>query len=95
MTTINNKTQRYRIFGDAGLLISSSTLVEDVPASDAFSVEDFFAVKSLGDDKVTVDISFEVKFKKWTILKNQIESNTNSEMKKWLEDFLEVMKQVY
>jgi hypothetical protein len=36
--------QRYRRFGDAGIIVCSSTRLEDVPAADTFSVEDMVAV---------------------------------------------------
>lgn len=36
--------QRYRRFGDVGLVVCSSTRLEDVPAADTFSVEDMLAV---------------------------------------------------
>jgi hypothetical protein len=75
-------------------VICSSTLVEDVPAADTFTVEDVCAVRSIGQDKITVDIMFEVKFVKSTMLKYLIESNTNTEMTKWLDEFFKVMKQV-
>lgn len=38
------KVQRYRRFGDYGLVICSSTRLENVPGADAFSVEDMIAV---------------------------------------------------
>ena len=126
------KVQRYRKFGDLGLIVYSSTRylltrlftyslthlltysltrlltyslthlltyslthlltyshlrLEDVPAADTFSVEDVLIVKSIGEDKINIDITFEVKFIKSTMFKYVIESNTNSEMTKWLEAF--------
>lgn len=39
------KLQRFRRFGDYGLVLCSSTRLEDVPASDSFSVEDMLAVR--------------------------------------------------
>lgn len=88
------KVQRYRRFGDAGLLICSSTLVEDVPAADTFSVEDVCVVRSLDAGRISVDLGFEVKFVKNTMLKFLIESNTNSEMTKWMEEFSKVLVKV-
>jgi len=88
------KVQRYRRFGDAGLVLCSSTLVEDVPAADTFAVEDVCFVRSLGADKVSVDLGFEVKFVKSTMLKFLIESNTNGEMTKWMEEFSKVLVKV-
>ena len=38
------KVQRYLRFGDYGLVLCSSTRLEDVPAADSFSVEDMIAV---------------------------------------------------
>ncbi len=38
------KIQKYRKFGDYGLLLWSSTRLEDVPAADTFSVDDLLAV---------------------------------------------------
>jgi hypothetical protein len=38
------KVQRYAKFGDFGLLICSSTTLEDVPAADSFRVDDMLAV---------------------------------------------------
>jgi hypothetical protein len=40
------KLQNYRRFGDVGLLLSSSTRLEDVPAADAFSVDDTLEVRN-------------------------------------------------
>jgi hypothetical protein len=88
------KVQRYRRFGDAGLLLCSSTLVEDVPAADTFSVEDVCVVRSLDAGRISVELGFEVKFVKNTMLKFLIESNTNSEMSKWMEEFSKVLIKV-
>ena len=41
------KVQRYRRFEDAGLVVQSSTALEDVPAADTFRVEDTVAVSEL------------------------------------------------
>jgi len=51
------------------MVLCSSTHLEDVPAADTFSVEDVCIVRTAGADKVTVSISFEVKFVKSTMLK--------------------------
>ncbi len=58
-----------------------------MPAADTFSVEDVLIIKSIGEEKINIDITFEVKFIKSTMFKYVIESNTNSEMTKWLEAF--------
>ena len=79
------KLQRYRSFGNYGLVVCSSTRLEDVPAADTFSVEDMLAVHIIDDENVFVEITFEVKFIKSTLFKYVIESSTNAEMGKWLE----------
>jgi len=84
--TRGKKVQRLKRFGDAGLIVCSSTLLEDVPCADCFSVDDLCAVV-VKDGKLEIEISFEVKFIKSTMLKYMIESNTNTEMTKWLNKF--------
>ena len=58
-----------------------------MPCADCFSVDDLCAVIVKPDGKLEIELSFEVKFIKSTMLKYMIESNTNTEMKKWLEKF--------
>lgn len=85
--TRGKKVQRFKRFGDAGLILCSSTLLEDVPCADCFSVDDLCAVIVKPEGKLEIELSFEVKFIKSTMLKYMIENNTNVEMKKWLEKF--------
>ncbi|RYH10239.1 DUF4782 domain-containing protein, partial [archaeon] len=87
------KLQKYKRFGNVGLLLSSSTRLEDVPAADTFSVDDTLEVTASGDS-VVVSISFQVTFLKSTFLRAMIEGPTNSEMKKWLNSFFEHLKAV-
>ena len=91
------KLQKYQRFGTVGLIVHSSTRLEDVPAADTFTVEDVVTVRKPKPDECSgdvnahsvVEISFEVRFIKSTFLKYMIESNTNTEMKKWLEKFFD------
>jgi len=43
---------------------------------------------------VAVELFFEVKYLKSTMFKGLIESQSNAEMSRWLEQLLEKMKQV-
>jgi hypothetical protein len=88
------KLQKYRKFGEAGLLLSSSTRLEDVPAADTFSVDDTLEVTAVNAESVSVTISFQVTFIKSTFLRSMIEGPTNSEMKKWLNAFFGNLKKV-
>lgn len=60
--------QHYRRFGDDGLIVCSSTRLEDVPAADTFTVEDTVQVSSSGPGETIVSVSFEVKFVKSTMV---------------------------
>ena len=102
------KLQKYQRFGGQGLIVHSSTRLEDVPAADTFTVEDVVTVRrpdaheilrgegegegegdgeggAHSDRCIVVEISFEVRFIKSTFLKYMIETNTISEMTKWLQ----------
>jgi hypothetical protein len=41
------KIQRYRRYGNVGVLVCSSTRMEDVPAADTFTVEDCVSVRTV------------------------------------------------
>ena len=88
------KIQRYRRFNDYGLVVCSCTKLEDVPAADAFSVDDMIAVKANDSGGITVEITFQVTFVKSTFMKYIIEKSTNAEMTKWLEAFFQHLKKV-
>jgi hypothetical protein len=89
------KLQKYQRYGIHGLIVSSSTRLEDVPAADTFTVEDVVTVRrpepgeiqGAVERHVIVEISFEVCFIKSTFLKYMIEASTNTEMTKWLQQF--------
>lgn len=82
------KLQRYRRFGDGGLVVCSSTRLDDVPAADTFSVEDMLSVQQT-EGGATIEITFEVKFLKTTMFRYLIDKSTTTEMTKWLHAFFE------
>jgi len=86
------KIQRYRKFGEHGIILYSSTRLEDVPAADTFSVDDVLAVNKITETSINVEITFQVSFLKSTYMKYIIERSTNSEMSKWLETFFNHLK---
>ncbi len=94
------KLQSVKRYGTAGLILRSSTRLEDVPAADTFSVEDVVIVRRIGraasssavsnhSDRCSIEIYFEVKFHKSTFIRWVISSNTTTEMTKWLTTFQE------
>eukprot|EP00975_Prorocentrum_lima_P033835 7103327-Prorocentrum_lima.AAC.1 len=54
------KLQNYKKFGDVGLLLCSSTHLEDVPAGDSFSMDDCLEVEAVDSESVKVSITFQV-----------------------------------
>lgn len=88
------KIQKCQRFGDKGLILQTSTRLDDVPMADSFSVEEAVIVRPVGeaDSMVNVEIYLEVKFIKYTMLKSLIESNTNGEVTKWLNEYLAAWK---
>jgi hypothetical protein len=48
--------QRYVRYGKAGLIVCSSTRLEDVPASDTFTVEDTLSVRESGEWEIERDV---------------------------------------
>jgi len=93
-STRGMKLQKYQLTDGAGLILCSSTRLEDVPYADSFSVDDTLIVKASGDDSVTIEISFQVQFLKNTMMKYFIEKSTNGEMAKWLEVFASHLKKI-
>eukprot|EP01031_Cornospumella_fuschlensis_P026986 gene26986-32602_t len=88
------KIQRLRRFSNVGMILYSVTKLEDVPAADTFSVDDVMSVVSVGEGKLSVEISFQVTFLKSTFMKYIIESSTNAEMTKWLNTYFQHLKKV-
>ena len=86
------KVFRLKKFGDVGFIVMSSTRCEDIPAGNTFSVEEAVVVRTLGANRVAIDMSFEVKFLLRTILKMAIESNTNTDMRRWVKAFFDRTK---
>lgn len=78
------KNQMLQQFGNHGLILQSSTRLEDVPAADCFTVDDVVQVHAIDATHVKVTVMFEVHFIKSTFLKSMIEGPSVSEMKKWL-----------
>jgi hypothetical protein len=95
------KIQRYRRYGNVGVLICSSTRMEDIPAADTFTVEDCISVtlppspscdlpqvKASGPREVTVEATFDINWIKSTFFRRMIEGGTIPDVTKWLEAFL-------
>lgn len=83
------KAQLLKRFGEHGLVLSTSTRLEDIPNGDCFCVDDVFIVRATGAKQCTVEIRLELNFFKSTMWRKIIESTTITETSKWLKDYAE------
>ena len=86
------KTQYLHKFGIHGLCLESSTIVEDVPMTDCFVVDDRLWVCQ---DKVNggsiVKVTFQIRFIKTTMFRRIIENATRIEFENWWNQFGEMI----
>mmetsp|Transcript_47793 Transcript_47793/g.88645 ORF Transcript_47793/g.88645 Transcript_47793/m.88645 type:complete len:318 (-) Transcript_47793:121-1074(-) len=72
------KKQRYRRFGDEGLILETRTFVKGIPKADCFYVDDRLAVESCPEGGgVNATASFEVRFVKRTVFKKRIQGTSD------------------
>ena len=78
------KTQYLHKFGECGLCLESSTIVEDVPMTDCFVVDDrLWVCKDTENGGCFVKANFQIRFVKTTMFRRIIENATRSEFEKW------------
>ena len=85
------KTQYLHRFGLFGLCLESSTIVEDVPMTDCFVVDDRLWVQQNETGGCTVRVTFQIRFVKTTMFRRIIENATRSEFEKWWRLFGEMI----
>jgi VAD1 Analog of StAR-related lipid transfer domain len=81
------RTQLLRRYEQCGLIIENKTIVEGVPAADAFFVDDYWRIEANGVDEVIVSVSFEICFTKRTMFRNVIEKSVLRETRDWLSSY--------
>ncbi|CAM9192604.1 unnamed protein product, partial [Laminaria digitata] len=88
------KLQRCRLYGEHGLIIETSTHLEDIPMSDYFQIDDRCVVQPArdGDRGVCVDVEVEIKFFKSTMFRKTIEAKSLQETREVWESFIEMAK---
>ena len=89
------KTQNYTRIGKNGCILSSTTKLKDVPGAETFTVDESMTVRSIGVDSVSLQISWELSWLRESFFKSLIESNTNNEMQKWNDAYLNTMLEVH
>ena len=85
------KSQKWRKCGSIGMVLYTSTKLEDVPLADCFTVDDCIIIKAL-NNKVSIDATMEVKFVKSTMMKSFVEGSTNKEVIAWLKEYVAALK---
>lgn len=88
------KLQRCRLYGEHGLIIETSTHLEDIPMSDYFQIDDRCVVQPGrdGDSGVCVDVEVEIKFFKSTMFRKTIEAKSLQETREVWESFIGMAK---
>ena len=82
------KTQYLHKFGSVGLCLETCTIVEDVPMTDCFVVDDrLWVSESIDGDGCNVEVTFNIRFVKSTMFRRIIENATRSEFNKFWGQF--------
>jgi len=83
------KTQYFHNFGPVGLCLETCTIVEDVPMTDCFVVDDRLWVYEDENDEngCVVEVTFNIRFVKTTMFRRIIENSTRNEFNKFWGQF--------
>ncbi|EWM25093.1 hypothetical protein Naga_100016g6 [Nannochloropsis gaditana] len=97
-TALVMQLQRVRVFGQHGMVLETSSSMENVPAGDCFTLEDRWVVRPLPASEaptrteagaLSIETSFEVRFVKSTLFKKIIESRSRADTleyhRRWFE----------
>lgn len=86
------KTQNLHKFGTVGLCLESSTIVEDVPMTDCFVVDDRLWVCTDSETNgCVINVAFQIRFVKTTLFRRIIQNATRLEFLKWWKQFEEMV----
>ncbi|CBJ29358.1 conserved unknown protein [Ectocarpus siliculosus] len=86
------KLQRCRLYDEHGLILETSTHLEDIVMSDYFQIDDRCVVQPGQDGAVRVDVEIEIKFFKSTMFRKTIETKSLSETRQVWESFIGMTK---
>ena len=86
------KVQRLRRFGASGLILDSSTNLEDIPNGDAFKVDDQWVVCPAEGGALDLRVHFECVFHKAVLWKGIIETRSKADTAKFYEDWAEAAR---
>lgn len=88
------QVQRVRVFGQHGMILETSSTMENVPAGDCFTLEDRWVVRPLdpAEEGLHIKTSFEVKFVKSTFFKKIIESRSRTDSLSYHQCWFEMIE---
>ncbi|CAM9165693.1 unnamed protein product [Pylaiella littoralis] len=86
------KLQRCRLYDEHGLVLETSTHLEDIVMSDYFQIDDRCVVQPGQKGAVRVDVEVEIKFFKSTMFRKTIETKSLSETRQVWESFIAMAK---
>jgi len=88
------KQQRLTKYGTHGVVLETNTVVNDLPKTDCFVVEDRILLESTDDGGIILSAWFNIRFTKKTVFKSIIEKTTASEFQEWFRKYGEMIKRV-
>jgi hypothetical protein len=91
------RQQTIRRFGNYGVILENTTMVQGVPAADCFRVHDRWVVEAARDATdggLTMTVTFRIEFTKATMFKPLIQKNIRRETKNWFQGYVKMLHQV-
>jgi hypothetical protein len=91
------RQQTIRRFGNYGIILENTTVVQGVPAADCFRVHDRWVVEAAEGATaggLTMTVTFRIEFTKTTMFKPIIKKNIRQETKNWFQGYVKMLHQV-
>lgn len=89
---LTSRIQQLQTFEDGRLILTNTTRIKGVPGADCFRAEDKWVIQE-SKGIVTMTVSSQLVFEKRTMAKGIIQKNHKSETKKWLQGYLNFVKE--
>jgi hypothetical protein len=87
------RQQHFQRFGNYGMSLQNSTIVEGIPAADCFRVEDRWTIERVsGEKSLKMAVSFRIIFMKRTMFKPIIQKNIRQETKNWFRGYASMVQ---
>jgi len=87
------RKQTLHRFDPKAIVMESETHVHGIPAADCFRVRDRWFISATTTSDVTITISFQIEFTKFSMLKPVIQHNCKQETKKWFQGYLKMVRE--